>query len=384
MKDAPGFIVNRVARHYYLEAMEIAASGVADPATIDRLLEAAGFRMGPFALMDLIGNDVNYAVTKSLYEAFAEAPRFQTRRHAGGAGGKKATWAVKPAKVFTSIDLHLCLHHNSIDMILVTGGTGFLGSYLLRALVKAGKPVRALYRSRIPDQVQDIADKVEWFQGDVLDVCALEDAFAGITEVYHCAAVVSFQPDKRTEMMKINIEGTANVVNMAIDAGVRKLVHVSSVASLGRARQQDSLSEDSQWEESSNNSQYAISKHLSEMEIWRGIAEGLDAVIVNPSIILGSGFWHDGSGMLLKNAWKEFPYYTEGVNGFVDVEDVVKAMIGLMESPVTKRRFILSGENWPYRQLFTEMARHLGKKPRISPPSPGWRRSYGGSKRYAA
>lgn len=248
-------------------------------------------------------------------------------------------------------------------MILVTGGSGFLGSYLLRALVNAGRPVRAFYRTRIPDQVKDIAGRIEWFQGDVLDVCALEDAFAGITEVYHCAAVVSFQPHMREAMMKINIEGTANVVNMAIDAGIRKLVHVSSVAALGRARQQDSLSESSQWEESSNNSHYAVSKHLSEMEIWRGIAEGLDAVIVNPSIILGSGFWHDGSGMLLKNAWKEFPYYTEGVNGFVDVEDVVKAMTGLMESPVSGRRFILNGENWPYRQLFNEMARHLGKKP---------------------
>ncbi|WP_298716464.1 NAD-dependent epimerase/dehydratase family protein [Chitinophaga sp.] len=248
-------------------------------------------------------------------------------------------------------------------MILVTGGTGFLGSYLLRALVKAGKPVRALYRSRIPDAVKDVADRIEWVQGDVLDVTSLEAAFAGINEVYHCAAVVSFQPDAREAMMKINIEGTANVVNMAIDANIRKLVHVSSVASLGRAKQNDQLNEKSQWEESKNNSQYAVSKHLSEMEIWRGIAEGLDAVIVNPSIILGSGFWHDGSGMLLKNAWKEFPYYTEGVNGFVDVEDVVEAMIRLMESPISGERFILNGDNWPYRQLFNEMALHLGKKP---------------------
>lgn len=248
-------------------------------------------------------------------------------------------------------------------MILVTGGTGFLGSYLLRALVQAGKPVRALYRSRIPEQVNDIKDKVEWFQADVLDTGALEDAMQGITEIYHCAAIVSFQPDQRDEMLKANIEGTANVVNLAIDGGIRKIVHVSSVAALGRARQQTAITEDAEWEESGNNSNYAISKHLSEMEIWRGIAEGLDAVIVNPSIILGSGFWHDGTGLMLKNAWKEFPYYTEGVNGFVDVRDVVTAMIRLMDSPVTGERFILNGGNWAYRQLFTRMAEAMGKKP---------------------
>lgn len=248
-------------------------------------------------------------------------------------------------------------------MILVTGGTGFLGSYLLRALTSAGKPVRALYRSRIPEQASDFRDKVEWVQGDVLDTGVLEDAMEGITEIYHCAAIVSFQPDKRDEMLRINIEGTANVVNLAIDAGVRKIVHVSSVAALGRAKEQIAITEDSQWEESGNNSNYAISKHLSEMEIWRGIAEGLNAVIVNPSIILGSGFWHDGTGLMLKNAWKEFPYYTEGVNGFVDVRDVVDVMIKLMDSRVSGERFILNGDNWPYRQLFTRMAEALGKKP---------------------
>jgi nucleoside-diphosphate-sugar epimerase len=248
-------------------------------------------------------------------------------------------------------------------MILVTGGTGFLGSYLLRSLVQTGKPVRALYRKHIPDQIADIKDRVEWVQGDVLDTGALEDAMQGIEQVYHCAAVVSFQPDRRAQMLQVNVEGTANVVNLSLEYGIKKIVHVSSVAALGRARQQADINEEAQWEDSKNNSYYAISKHLSEMEIWRGIAEGLDAVIVNPSIILGSGFWHDGSGMLLKNAWKEFPYYTEGINGFVDVEDVVNAMIALMESDIKKQRYILSAENWPYRRLFTVMADALGKKP---------------------
>lgn len=248
-------------------------------------------------------------------------------------------------------------------MILVTGGTGFLGSYLIRALVAAGKPVRALYRQQPSPRLEDISDKIEWIQGDILDVCSLEDAMAGVTQVYHCAAVVSFQADARERLMKINVEGTANVVNMALDAGVRKLLYVSSVAAIGRAKEGAEINEDCEWEDNKNNSRYAISKFQGEMEVRRGIAEGLDAVIVNPSIILGAGFWDDGSGTLLKNAWKEFPYYTTGVNGFVDVEDVVKAMIQLMDSDIQAERFILSADNWDYRQLFTTMAHSLGKKP---------------------
>lgn len=248
-------------------------------------------------------------------------------------------------------------------MILVTGGTGFLGSYLIRSLVAAGKPVRALYRTAPSPRLQDLSGKIEWVQGDILDVGALEDAMQGVTQVYHCAAVVSFQPGHAANLMKINVEGTANVVNLALDAGVEKLLYVSSVAAIGRAREQAAIDEDCEWEESPNNSRYSISKFQGEMEVWRGIAEGLDAVIVNPSIILGAGFWDEGSGTLLKNAWKEFPYYTEGVNGFVDVQDVVKAMMMLMDSAVNGERFILSADNWGYRQLFTTMAHALGKKP---------------------
>ncbi|RBL93440.1 NAD-dependent epimerase/dehydratase family protein [Chitinophaga flava] len=248
-------------------------------------------------------------------------------------------------------------------MILVTGGTGFLGSYLIRALVAEGKPVRALYRKAPSPRLQDLSGKIEWVQCDILDVCALEDAMQGVTQVYHCAAVVSFQPGDVANLMKINVEGTANVVNMALDAGVEKLLYVSSVAAIGRAKEQAAITEDCEWEESRNNSRYSISKFQGEMEVWRGIAEGLDAVIVNPSIILGAGFWDEGSGTLLKNAWKEFPFYTDGVNGFVDVKDVVKAMIMLMDSSVSGERFILSADNWSYRQLFTTMADALGKKP---------------------
>lgn len=248
-------------------------------------------------------------------------------------------------------------------MILVTGGTGFLGSHLIRVLVQAGKPVKALYRKAIPAQLDDVREKVTWVKADVLDVPAMEEVMDDVTHVYHCAATVSFNPAHKAAMQKVNIEGTANIVNLCLDFGVKKLVHVSSVASLGRAKEMKEISEENTWEESKNNSGYAVSKHFSEMEVWRGIAEGLEAVIVNPSIILGSGYWGDGSGALLKNAWKEFPFYTQGINGFVDVEDVVKAMVMLMESDVKSQRFVLSGANWSYRDLFTTMAKELNKKP---------------------
>ncbi|HJT75436.1 MAG TPA: NAD-dependent epimerase/dehydratase family protein [Chitinophaga sp.] len=248
-------------------------------------------------------------------------------------------------------------------MILVTGGTGFLGSHLLRKLVSAGEPVRALYRKQIPGQLNDIKDRIEWVNGDVLDVCVLEDAMAGVDKVYHCAAVVSFHPGTQGQMMKVNVEGTANVVNMALDAGVKKLVHVSSVAAIGRAKADGVIDESCEWQESRNNSKYAVSKYQAEMEVWRGIAEGLPAAIVNPSIILGSGYWNDGSGMLVKNAWKEFPYYTQGINGFTDVNDVAEVMIRLMESNIQAQRFIVSADNWKYHDLFTEMAAQLEKKP---------------------
>ncbi|SCB96086.1 Nucleoside-diphosphate-sugar epimerase [Chitinophaga costaii] len=250
-----------------------------------------------------------------------------------------------------------------LHMIFVTGGTGFLGSHLLRALVQAGKPVRALYRRDIPDHLHDIRHGVEWVKGDVLDVYSLEDALQNITHVYHAAATVSFQAGASTRMIHTNAEGTANVVNACLDAGVQKLLHVSSVAALGRSKTDAPIDEKADWEESKNNSAYAVSKYRSEIEVWRGIAEGLSAAIVNPSIILGTGYWNDGSGALIKNAWKEFPYYTSGTNGFVDVRDVVKAMIALMDSDITNKRFVVCAENWSYLDLFTQMANALQKKP---------------------
>ena len=245
-------------------------------------------------------------------------------------------------------------------MILVTGGSGLIGSHLISFLLKEGKRVRGLYRHNHPA----IADNnLEWFQGDILDVLDVEAALEDITQVYHCAAMVSFNPKDKRKLFQTNVEGTANIVNASIDAGIEKLVHVSSVAALGRFSEDKSIDESTKWDEKTGGSVYAKTKYLSEMEVWRGIGEGLNAVIVNPTIILGSSDWDKGSAAIFKSAYNEFPWFTNGVTGFVDVVDVVKAMVLLMDSNITGERFILNGDNIGYREIFTQIARQFGKKP---------------------
>lgn len=246
-------------------------------------------------------------------------------------------------------------------MILVTGATGLVGKHLIQLLVQQQKKIRAIYRSAIPDYAG--AGNVEWVQADILDVYSLETAMHNVTQVYHCAAVVSFNPKAKQALHHTNIEGTANVVNACLDAGVDKLLFVSSVAAIGRIRNDEEVNEDMQWNEKNNNSEYGKSKYLAEMEVWRGIGEGLTAVIVNPVIILGEADWEKGSAGIFKSAYQEFPWYTEGVTGFVDVADVVKAMQLLMDSPVHNQRFILSAVNITYREMFTTIAQAFGKKP---------------------
>lgn len=249
-------------------------------------------------------------------------------------------------------------------MVLVTGGTGLVGSYLIKALLDAGTPVRALCRRPYEGLVLTREDcaRVDWAQGDLMDILSLESAMEGIQQVYHCAAIVSFHPRQALDLFKVNTEGTANVVNAALEKGVRKMVYVSSVAALGRLKEDGLIDESAEWSEETNNSLYGKSKYHAEMEVWRGIAEGLEAVIVNPTIILGAGDWEKGSAALFKSAYDEFPWYTEGVSGFIDVRDVVSAMIRLMNSPLHAERFLLNGDNWTYRQLFTAMAGAFGKR----------------------
>jgi len=246
-------------------------------------------------------------------------------------------------------------------MILVTGATGLVGSHLIQQLAAQHKKVRALYRSQIPSISN--SQHVEWFQADILDVTALDEAMEGITQVYHCAAIVSFNPKKKKELHQTNIEGTANIINACLNANIEKMVFVSSVAALGRIREDKPIDETMNWTEETSNSEYGKSKYLAEMEVWRGIGEGLNAVMVNPTIILGAGDWNKGSSEIFKSAYDEFPWYTDGTTGFVDVADVVKAMMLLMDSDITSQRFIVSGETTTYQNLFSSIAKSFGKKP---------------------
>lgn len=246
-------------------------------------------------------------------------------------------------------------------MILVTGGAGLVGTELITQLLQAGKQVRAIYNKTKLGVFN--SENLQQMPCDILDVIGLEDAMKDVDQVYHCAAIITFNPSRKQELFKINIEGTANVVNAALAAGIKKLVYVSSVAALGRIREVEIINETMNWTEETSNSVYGQSKYLAEMEVWRGIGEGLDAVIVNPVIVLGAGDWNNGSSQIFKNVYKEFPWYTNGSTGFVDVRDVVKAMIGLMNSDIVAERFILSAENRTYRDVFNLIAKAFQKKP---------------------
>jgi nucleoside-diphosphate-sugar epimerase len=247
---------------------------------------------------------------------------------------------------------------------LVTGGTGFLGGYILKNLVEKNIKVRAIRRSsKTPFFIPEtILNKVEWVEGDILDVVCLDEAMQGIDGVIHSAAFVSFYKKHRREMYQVNVEGTANVVNAAIEQKVSRFLHVSSIAAIGRKTKSQLVSEEKKWEEDKNNTHYAISKHKAELEVWRGFAEGLSGVIINPSTILGFGDWHSSSCALFKNAYNEFPWYTNGVNGFVGVEDVAETAVRLMGSDLNEKRFIINSENIAFKELFNLIAEHFGKR----------------------
>lgn len=249
-------------------------------------------------------------------------------------------------------------------MILVTGATGFLGSELVKQLLQRGEPVRAIKRksSVIPEILQNEAG-VEWVESDLLDYFALDKAFEGVNRVYHCAAMVAFDRSSKKKMLAANVEGTAHIVELCITHGIEKLVHVSSVAALGEGKHGAPATEKDHWQFNRSQHTYSISKYESEMEVWRGIAEGLNAVIVNPSLIIGKNAGTSGSGQIFNLVKNGLKFYTRGTAGFVAVEDVARAMIMLMESDILSEGFIVSAENMSFKDLFRETAGCLGVKP---------------------
>jgi len=259
-------------------------------------------------------------------------------------------------------------------MILVTGGTGLVGSHLLLELLRKGERIRAIKRSTSNtenvirtfsyyiDDPREFFSRIEWVDANMMDYQAISGAMQGVDYVYHCAALVSLNPSDKKRIMKENIEGTANLVNAALEFNIRKFVFVSSIAAIGSSLNAENNTEDMIWRSSRTNSAYSESKFKSEMEVWRGISEGLNAVIINPSIILGPGNWKKGSSSFFWTVWNGMPYFTLGMTGFVDVRDVVMGMTHLMKSDISGERFIVSSQNLSFRDIFAMIAKSLGKK----------------------
>lgn len=260
-------------------------------------------------------------------------------------------------------------------MVFVTGGTGLVGAHLLLKLLEDGRSVRAAKRkesdisqtlktfSMYNEGATDLFNKIEWVDVDLCDVHEVEEALKGIREVYHCAALVSYLPQDAQMMLKWNTTATANLINISLELKMEKFCMVSSVAALGSEKNIPVIDENQMWKNDPNNSTYAISKYLSEMEVWRGREEGLNVCIVNPSIILGPGKWGKSSTMIFDSVYKGMPFYTNGTGGFVDVRDVVHAMIGLMDNNIFGERFILNAESVKFKDVFSQIAVQLGKRP---------------------
>lgn len=261
-------------------------------------------------------------------------------------------------------------------MILVTGATGLVGSHLTMALLEKHLTIRAMYRS--DSSLKEVKklfrwygkesgfDRIQWVQADITDITTLDAAFENITEVFHCAALVSFDPKEEDAIRKTNIEGTANMVNFCLEYRVNKLTHISSIAALGDSGENELvISEKSEWNPQLQHSDYAISKYGAEMEVWRGKEEGLNILIVNPGVILGPGTTGSSTDLLLSGIEKRMPFYTKGSTGFISVHDVVRCILFLSEHPDTEGRYCLVAEHVDYQSLLSSAALGLG----VNPPS---------------
>jgi nucleoside-diphosphate-sugar epimerase len=258
-------------------------------------------------------------------------------------------------------------------MILVTGGTGLVGSHLLAHLIQNGNSVKATYRSGSNlDRVEKVFNyyhkngselfrKIEWVEADLTDVPALENAFEQIEWVYHAAAYISFDPKQYDLLLKTNVEGTANIVNLCIVNKVKKLCYVSTIGTIGKSLNTEVANEENEWNDQHVNV-YALAKYEAEMEVWRGTQEGLPAVMVNPGVIIGPGFWEAGSGTLFTTANKGYKFYPPGGTGFITVHDVVRIMVTLMDSQIQNERFITVAENLTFKEILLKLSSSLNKK----------------------
>lgn len=254
--------------------------------------------------------------------------------------------------------------------VLITGATGLVGSVVARRFLSENHEVYALVRPGANRRLlAEAHPKLTWVEGDILDILSLEQAIQQVDYVVHTAAVVSFVPRDRKMMYKVNQEGTANVVNVCLKYKTQKLVHVSSIAAIGRPdkRKQNGaqavvLNEEQRWEDSPENSEYAKTKHMAELEVWRGIAEGLNAVIVNPTLILGEGDWEKSSTQIFRYVYREKPFYTEGIANVVDVQDVAEIVYRLAGSDITGERFLLNAGSISYHNLFNMIADKMRRK----------------------
>ncbi len=267
-------------------------------------------------------------------------------------------------------------------MILVTGGTGLLGSHLLLELVREHEEVVALKRpssnldevrrvfSYYSNEAHDLFKLIDWVDADLMNYAEVVRVMIDIDQVYNCAAMVSFHPRDRKKMIDFNTEVTANVVNACLETGSVRLLHVSSSSAIGKAPEGSPADESLIWARTRTSTSYSVSKFKSEMEVWRGMEEGLNAVIVNPTIILGPGFWDRGSSSMFTRVAGGMRYATPGVTGYVGVQDVVTAMTRLMASDISGERFIVSSGDHSYRDMLEMIAGALGKPRTLKLVSP--------------
>ncbi|TAF72600.1 MAG: NAD-dependent epimerase/dehydratase family protein [Bacteroidetes bacterium] len=253
---------------------------------------------------------------------------------------------------------------NFVLMILLTGANGLIGSYVARLFLEKNESFVALIRQNSDlSLLEDYKSKIKFVYGDILDIPSLENAFLGISEVVHCAAIVSFGDVSEDLMHKINIEGTANMVNMSLKHKISRFCMLSSIAAIGRDAKNDITDENAKWTESKLNSSYAKSKYLAELEVWRGIEEGLSAVMVCPSVVLGPGDWNKSSTKLFKNMYDGLLVYPSGTVNIVDVRDVAQSVWLTLKSTISGERYIISAHKVSYQTLLTEIATGFGKNP---------------------